>query len=177
MILPHMYMIFVILQYPRTFQHFWDHTQTSQALRFEFFVSAPTSSKILSSFFVVLTAEHLESSAPSRESYIQLPHPFCSTANNGCKAQQKLFGASKRNILAPSSFSNSWSMHLKSGEEVEYSIRFARRSGKLEMLRGPNHKKRRKCLWRSWSGHKEFEAKGLRGSRMIPKVLKSSGVL
>ena len=58
-------------------------------------------------FFVVLTAEHLESSAPSRESYIQLPHHFCSTANNGCKAQQKLFGASKRNILAPSSFSNS----------------------------------------------------------------------
>ena len=66
----------------------------------------PTSSKILSSFFVVLIAEHLKSSAPSHESYIQLPHPFCSTGNNGCKAQQKLFGAFKRNILVPSSFSN-----------------------------------------------------------------------
>ena len=56
-------------------------------------------------FFMALTADHLESSAPSCESYTQLPHYFCSTANNGCKAQQKLFGVSKRNILAPYSFS------------------------------------------------------------------------
>ena len=38
-------------------------------------------------------------------------------------------------------------MHLKSGEEVEYSIRFARRSGKLEMLRGQNHKKKEESVF------------------------------
>ena len=35
----------------------------------------------------------------------------------------------------------------KSGEEVEYSIRFARRSGKLEMLRGQNHKKKEESVF------------------------------
>ena len=34
----------------------------------EFFGSVPTSSRTLSAFFVALTAEHLESSAPSRQS-------------------------------------------------------------------------------------------------------------
>ena len=55
---------------------------------------------------------------------IQLPHHFCSTANNGCKAQQKLFGASKRNILAPSSFSNSQSMHYGIGRVTKVVRKF-----------------------------------------------------
>ena len=48
------------------------------------------------------------------------------------------------------------------------NIRFARRNGRLEMLRGQNNKKRRKYVFEE-VGHKEFEAKGWRGSRMIPK--------
>ena len=58
-------------------------------------------------FFLLLTAAHLDSSVPSHESYIQRPHHSCSTANTGCKAQPKIFGASKRSILISSSFSNS----------------------------------------------------------------------
>ena len=56
----------------------------------------------------------------------------------------------------------------------KFHIRFVTRSGTLEMLRGQSHKRRRKSPWRSWDAPKGFEAKGLRGSRMIPKVLKSS---
>ena len=104
--LPHMYMIFVeckrkqvcssILQYPQTFQHFQDHKRPSQALRPELFGSAPASSKTLSSFFLALIVGLIESFAPFLESYKQLFHPSCSTASNGCKAQPKIFRASKR---------------------------------------------------------------------------------
>ena len=66
-------------------------------------------------FFLTLVAEHLESFAPLLESCMKFPHLFCSTDSNGCKAQPKLFGAFKRSILIPSSFSNPLPMHSSIG--------------------------------------------------------------
>ena len=63
----------------------------------------------------------------------------------------------------------------KNGEEVKYTVREKERKTRDAPRSKPQ--KRRKCLWRSWSGPKEFEAKDLRGSRMILKVLKSLVVL
>ena len=75
------------------------------AERLEVFGFVATSSKTISAVFCGSTAEHSESSIPSRESYDpdQHTHHFSFTANNCCRAQQKLFGASKRNIRKPSS--------------------------------------------------------------------------
>ena len=55
---------------------------TSQVLCIEFFGSVPAFSKTLSGSFLVLTAEHLESSVLSPECYIQLVYHSCSTAKN-----------------------------------------------------------------------------------------------
>ena len=86
--------------------------RSSQAFRLKFFGYIPISSKTLSTFFAALTPEHVESSAPSLDSYNQILHHFCSTDNSGCRAQPKLFVDPKRNIRMPSSFSNPWSMHF-----------------------------------------------------------------
>ena len=64
-----------------------------------------------SAFFVALTAERSKSSAPSRECYNQRPQYFCFTGNNGCRAKPKVFGASRRNVLA---------MDLKINKICEY---------------------------------------------------------
>ena len=53
--------------------------------------------RLLSTFYcLALIVGLLESFAPFLESYKQLFHPSCSTASNGCKAQPKIFRASKR---------------------------------------------------------------------------------
>ena len=120
--LPHMYMIFVdnfkgnnnpnlLYNTPWTFQHFWDHTRTSQALRIEFFGLFQLLQVHFLLFFWLYPQEDSKSSGSSRESYNQLPHHFCATVNNACRAQPKLFGASRRNALT---------MDLKTKKICEY---------------------------------------------------------
>ena len=168
--------------------------RSSQAFRLEFFGYIPISSKTLSTFFAALTPEHVESSAPSLDSYKQIFHHFWSTDNSGCRAQPKLFVDPKRNIRMPSSFSNPCSMHFfwkiqiilvefykqywpwnKNSEKVHYKSREKERKTRNALRSKPQ--KSRKCLWRSWNGPREFEAKDLRGSRMTLKVLKNLEVL
>ena len=63
----------------------------------------------------------------------------------------------------------------KSGEEVEYSIRFARRSGKLEMLRGQNHKKKKKVSLKKLERTQRIRSEGLERVAYDPKSVEKFG--
>ena len=84
-------------------------------------------------FFVVLTAEHLESSALSRESYIQLSQK---------KVPEYFFW--KLQIAFVEFYNHYWPWN-KSGEKVEYKIREKERKTR-DVPRSKPQKKRRKCL-------------------------------
>ena len=63
----------------------------------------------------------------------------------------------------------------KSGEEVEYSIRFARRSGKLEMLRGQNHKKKKKVSLKKLVRTQRIRSEGFERVAYDPKSVEKFG--
>ena len=86
--------------------------------------------------------------------------------------QNTSFGSSKYFWLSFTTITGRGTRRVK-----KLLIRFEKRSERLEKPHDQSQKKRRKCFWRSWSGPKEFGAKGLRGSLMILKVLKSLAVL
>ena len=76
----------------------------------------------------------------------------------------------KLRIVLVELYNNYWPWK-KTGEEADPDHEICEKEWKTRDAPRLNHK-----LGRSWNEPKDFESKGLRGSLLIPKVLKSSGV-